>query len=308
MNAGSSRTFLLADAAALESLLAKMTDEDVFMKTSLEERLAEVRGELEALEDQQEPVTASAELYFSGRPVWGKQGIESEFGAKAISLFQDIVDRVFAREQIGTLGQRGVVPGREQAKLFLTHLIHGSFGFRLEEIQGQKEFVDTRLKAAVDQASRLMSSFGDQSDDIFAKEVEELDERILGTVRNFFGLLRSSDAALRLVCGNIETNFDSITVNRATERAEFTTVNQEIISLHGQLQGALPDAMQFEFKTEDEQVLQGRIDGELEGSGAASLNRLWLDRWAIASLRVRTVTRGSRLLRKSYTLINIESS
>ena len=113
------RDFVAADLAAVEALLAQMTDEDVLSTMSLEARRDELRQALASLAASPESA-ASAALFFSGRPVVGNRGIEAEFGTEATHDYQDIVNKVFAYRQSGRLGQRGTVPGKDLSKLYIT--------------------------------------------------------------------------------------------------------------------------------------------------------------------------------------------
>ena len=109
------RDFARADIAAVSSLLDQLGDEDVMARFGLEARLQELQTAIAQLGDEPEEPTASAALFFGGRPVLGSRGIESEFGGAAITKFQDLVAKVLAHET-GGLGMRGVVPIRARRR------------------------------------------------------------------------------------------------------------------------------------------------------------------------------------------------
>lgn len=301
------RDFVAADLAAVEALLAQMTDEDVLTSLSLEARRDELRETLATLEAKPEDTRASAALFFSGRPVVGSRGIEIEFGAEVVHKFQDVVTKVFAHRQTGSLGQRGTVPGKDLAKLHITNIVHGSFGFRLEELTPQADLIGTPLKEAVDQASRLIDAFGEADDEHFVAAVEDLDDRVLGTIREFYELIRKNEAAFRLVSGEFDKSFDRPAVERAAERARITTLKEETIAFDGQLAGALPDNRQFEYRTStDRGTILGKIDPNLEGADIGYLNRDWADQDSRATVHVKQVIRGDRVARQTYVLLKIE--
>jgi hypothetical protein len=208
MSAKLERDFLAADLAAVEGLLGSMTDEDILTSFSLESRRDELHLTLASTSAKPE-TCASAALFFSGRPVVANRGIETEFGTAAVDKSQEVVSRVFALHQTGSLGQRGAVCGKELAKLHITTVIDGSFGFRFEELVSRIRFpkgamVDSELKMAVDETWRLMVRFGEADDEPFEAAVLNLDRRVLGTLREFFDLLGSNDAAFRLVAGELD--------------------------------------------------------------------------------------------------------
>src|SRR5258708_3399307 len=94
------RNFITADLARLEGLIAKMTSADFLTRMGLESRRDELQQTLASMEVTDQPL-ASATLFFGGKPVVGNRGIESGFGADAISKFQDIVSKVSAAKQGG---------------------------------------------------------------------------------------------------------------------------------------------------------------------------------------------------------------
>ncbi len=300
------RDFVAADLATVEALLARMTDKDALASMSLTSRRDELKEELASLEANHE-TKASAALFFSGRPVVANRGIESEFGTEAIGRFQDIVTKVFALHHTGALGQRGAVPGKELSKLHITNVVHGSFGFRLEELESQNELIDSTLKGAVDETTRLMDSFGEADDKYFEAAIEDLDDRVLGTIRAFFNLVSTSEAAFRLVSDHFDKSFDRQTVDRAAERARVTRLEETNQRFDGKLAGALPYASQFEYITNsDRGVIHGKIDAGLVGAEAGHLNRDWTDKESRITVRVRQVVRGDKVARETFTLLKIE--
>ena len=211
------RDFILADHATVEDLLGQLGDEDVMTRFGLEARLDELKEKIAALDDTEDEPTASAALFFGGRPVVGSHGIECEFGGEAVANFQDLVSKVLA-SKTGSLGERGIVPNKELSTLHITNVARGSFGFLIEEVQSQGRLVDSRLNAAVDQAGRLLDAFREPDDDRFQAAVEMIDRRVLKTARNFFDLMRKRRATLRMVTGDCDSSFTQEDVSRAAER------------------------------------------------------------------------------------------
>jgi hypothetical protein len=256
-------------------------------------------AELAALPDQQ---LASAALFFGGQPVIGSRGIESGFGGEALAKFQDLISKVLAHES-GGLGQRGIVPNKAASTLHVTNIVRGSFGFLLEEVEAQEPLVATSLKVAVDEASRLLDAFGEPDEEQFRTVVAEIDQRVLGTAQDFFSLMKQSGATLRLVAGDQDRSFGPEAVARAAERATSTTVEEKDEEVSGQLTGVLPDAHQFEFRTNDERgVLRGRVDRVLTTDQLINFNRDLVNVNAIGLMRVKRVRRDGQLVRETFTL------
>jgi hypothetical protein len=254
-----------------------------------------------------EPV-ASAALFFGGGPVVGARGIESEFAGTAVTKFQDIVAKVLAHET-GGLGQRGIVPNKGASTLHITNIVRGSFGFLFEEMGSQQQLVETPLKAAVDEATRLLDAFGEPDEEQFRSAVETIDQRVLATARDFFDLMRQSGATLRLVAGETDRSFGAEAVTRAAERATSTTVEDAEETMRGQLAGVLPDAHQFEFRTAtDRGTVRGRVSRALSSDQLTRFNRDWVNVDAIARLHVKRVRRSGAVVREGFTLLGLEAA
>jgi hypothetical protein len=301
------RDFVAADLAAVEALLAQMTDEDVLSTMSLEARRDELRQALASLAASPESA-ASAALFFRGRPVVGNRGIEAEFGTEATHDYQDIVNKVFAYRQSGRLGQRGTVPGKDLSKLYITQTLRGSFGFRLEELAPQAELLGSPLKDAVDETARLMTAFGEPDDDIFLNAVSNVDARVLEAVRSFFDLIRQNNVTFRLVSSAIDRSFDVPTVVRAADRARVTTLTEEPLVFEGELGGVLPERRLFEYRTgTDRATIIGGISPELPDEEVATMNQQWVGKPSRATVIIKQVIRGGNVSRETFSMTRIDA-
>jgi hypothetical protein len=283
-----------------------MGEEDVMARFSLESRLEELQREIESFDADVDEPTASAALFFGGRPVLGQTGIESEFAGTIIAKFQDLVAKTLAHES-GGLGQRGVVANKAASALHITNIVRGSFGFLLEEIRPQNQMVETPLRLAVEEVTRLLDAFGEPDEEQFRTVVETIDDRILTTTRAFFETLRSNGATLRLVSGDADRVFRNEDVERALERATSTEVEDNEETLQGQLGGVLPESHQFEFRVSGpSRTVKGRIDRTLSVDELLRYNRVWVNIDSVARVRVKRVIRSEELVRETFTLIGLE--
>ncbi len=300
------RDFIRADLAAVTSLLAQLSEEDVMSRFSLEARKKELLQTITRLEDTEAEPTASAALFFGGAPVIGPRGIEAEFAGSAVSKFQDIVAKALAN-QSGRLGQRGIVPNKSASILHITNVVRGSFGFLLEEINSQPPLVETSLKMAVEEATSLLEALGGPDEEQFSAAAEATDDRVLATARDFFELMKQSQATLRLVTGKTDRSFGSEAVARAAERARSTTVHDDEETIQGQLSGVLPDAHQFEFRAEPNRaIIRGKVSRIFEVQRLIGFNRDLVNVDATARLNVRRVRRNGTVVRESFTLLELK--
>jgi hypothetical protein len=299
------RDFVYADLAAVRGLLSQLGDEDVMARMGLEARLEELRHTVAELEETPDEETATAALFFGGGPVIGTRGIESEFAGAAIGKFQDIVAKVLAHETSG-LGQRGVVPHKDISTLHITQIVRGSFGFLLEEMRPAEQAVSMTLKAAVDQATEILDAFGEPDEEQFRSAAESMDERLLATTREFFGLMRQSGATFRLVTAQKDRSFGPHAVATAAERATTTNVEDSEESVWGRLSGVLPEAHMFEFLAHPARIIRGKVHKTLSAEQLATYNRTLIDVDTNARLRVKRVRRSGAIVRENFTLIALE--
>lgn len=300
------RDFVKADLDALETLVSQLEPDDVMARFTLESRLDELRQSAAEIETGALDTSASAALFFGGAPVVGNRGIESIFGSNAVGKFQDLVSKVLAHKTSG-LGQRGVVPNKGSSTLHITGIVRGSFGFLLEEVRPQEQLIDTELKAAVDDTTALLDAFGEPSEERFEEAVAETDERVLGTARDFFELLKQADATMRIVNGDQDRSFNRVAVSRASERAKSTQIKETEEHLPGKLSGTLPNFFQFDFEAESGETLRGRISRKFTTEDLMKLNRDMVGKHAIATFAVTRVTRNGSLAKTSYVLQHLEN-
>jgi hypothetical protein len=294
-----------AELAGVEKTLATLTDNDFLTRMSLEARRDEIAETLAVFEHAGPETVATAALFFGGRPVAGSKGVESEFAGAVVGRFQDLVAKVLAQDS-GGLGERGVVPNKSAATLHITDVVRGSFGFVLEEVEPQGYIIDTALKAAVDNASQILSAFGDPDESHFQEAMERVDERVLTTARDFFQFMRQSGATFRLVAGDADSEFPAGSIDRAAERATTTKVEDAPESLDGQLAGVLPDGHLFEFRSVRRGTINGRVDRGIAASELDGWNARLRNVDATATIRVRRVSRGGSVVRESFTLLGVE--
>lgn len=220
------RNYAKADRAAVLGLLNRIKESDPLTRLGLESRLAELNARIEAQDLEPEETNASAALFFGGRPVNGSRGIEAEFGTGAIATFQELVSKVLAKNTSG-LGIKGPIANKSAATMHITNIVRGSFGFLLEEVQDQAQLIDTSLKNAVEEATKLLDVFGTADEEHFQTAIVEVDQRILGTASDFFNLMRQHGATLRMVAGENEFQFGSEAVARGFERASGTLIEED---------------------------------------------------------------------------------
>jgi hypothetical protein len=126
------RDRLAAEIATLDTLLAASPPGDVLGRLSLTARREELQEQFGDLREETEN-SASIALYFAGDPVFGSIGVEAGFATNAVRSFQDLLSKIWSTSEGGSLASARPVPNSGSSRLHITQVLHGSFGFLLEE-------------------------------------------------------------------------------------------------------------------------------------------------------------------------------
>ncbi len=254
---------LRADLAAIDALLAaRSEDDDPIGWMHFQTRRNEIVQQLRSL-DRELDTTASVALFFGGRPVIGSRGIEAEFGGQALQQFQTAVSTRLA-ELSNTVGSRGPLPQWAQGQMLLTDIARGSLGFVLEEAN-QGNLVDSQVKAAVGDIVNLIHGLASPDEELFEAATEDVDNRVLASVKSFIKLIDDRGATLRVVEGSRDFSLQRDAIETASRRIEDLEIDEDTISTAGTFY-LLPDSRRFELHATDGSILKGRIESDLASS------------------------------------------
>jgi hypothetical protein len=249
---------LQAELSSVNDLLQSARDmDDPVGEFQLEKRKVKIESELQSLAAHPEN-RASIALFFGGKPVLGSRGISAEFAGHMLQNFQELVARKFAAAELGTLGVRGPIPMKQATDMMVTNLAKGSFGFVLDELSDQEEIDATALKVIVDEVVQTIEKVSSSNELDFEEVTEQLDPRLLISLKDFFVTLDSSEATIRLVDDLADISLDSTSVHRGRLRTEATSIDESDVTLDGVLVGFLPEHRKFEMLIEG-QMLYGSV-------------------------------------------------
>lgn len=298
------------EAASLRDLLARTADFDPLGALSLRKRLNALEAELAALEGE-EPHVASVALVFDGEPVRGSSAIEAQFAGKALQDYQELIAKHVAADG-GNLAERGRLPDQvhQQARMNVTALVHGSFGFVLEEDAGdQLGMFETPAQKAVKSVTDLLKEVAATDGRAFDDMLDELDVRIFQTLKRFISTLHRARSTLRVSEQQRELKLDTPSVERAYERVSQVDVQEEDEVVEGELLGLVPVQRRFDFRRADNnEVLQGRVAPSLSADYLERIDqegRIAGGRWR-ATIRTKTVLHpDGRHTSVSRTLVDL---
>ena len=302
------RDQLAAEIAALDGLLASLAGNDFLAHVGIKARRDELAARLQQLADQQDR-RAKVALYFGGEPVIGSAGVEVGFGTSVVGCFQDLLSKVWGEAESGSLSATGPVKDKPASQLHITNLVHGSFGFLLEELDATGESLfETELSKAADAAVQYIANFANEDEHAFSGAIEQMNPRVFQSIREFFGYFHRGKATFRIVEGDRDERYDHMAVERAWQRAEESNIDEDRIHVEGRLLGVIPVRRRFEFEPDSAtQIIEGKVGEKFSHSYLERMsNEQFAGRRWRALLHKRIVKKVGRTPTEYYTLLELE--
>jgi hypothetical protein len=290
------------------SILANLPNDDFAGKAGLNSRRTYLADELARLVDSEDNLASTAPM-FGGQPVIGSRGIDSEFAAKTLSNYKDMVNVLWATTDNQDVKARGPIPGRTAAALYVTEMVRGSVGFLIEEVDSQGNVLfPSALKLATDRATEIIQAFTSEDETEFDRELSKLSQRVFTSLRSFFTGLHRAEATMRIVEGRRDLHLDKSALARAFVRIEESAITEDDVQFTGTLLGVLPEAGRFEFRSQAGVLLSGKV---AESFAESYLKRLRDEQvvgrlWNASFRRKETILFGKKT--DSYTLFDLREA
>ena len=304
------RQYMQANLSQVKAFLADCTpEEDPIGHFQYAQLVLEFEEKLAAMPHAIEQAPASVALFFGGRPVVGSHGIHADFSSKAIERFQTIVSQRFAAQEVGRLASSGRIPFKGNSHLLVTDVVRGSFGFVLQAAPQDTpdQPFETSLKVVVDQVADTISRVAAQDEALFDGAVAEIDDRQKGALTEFFKLLDTEGATMRIVEGERDFELDQASVQRARHRVENLQITDRTQEFVGQIVGWTDFSAKFEMQRHGTgEVIQGGISMQALARIAAEGLEPYHKHFR-AHMKVREVAARNRQPKIAYTLLSLES-
>ena len=291
---------LRAELAELNKLLSMTPESAVIDRMSLEYRRSQVQAELEA-NPPPSRWPASAHLAFNGKPVVDREGIYANFAGAAVDAFAKAVTSLAASRQ-AVLGERGVIPNRENYRLLVTGTSHGSFGFEIEEVlERQASYLlnESPVEVAIGQAKGILESLAGDEEAI-AEAISDTDERALDDLRDFLKVMADSEAICSLSFKNEVFRFRDVgQIQHGLATLRKDNLHERETEMLGHFQGFLPQSLRAEFVVDQSgEVLSCRVDRAMD---AERINEI-LGQGVTVNARSRQVGNS----RPRYTIVGYQ--
>lgn len=274
------------------------------MSVALEQREGELREKIAALPLGNKE--ARTVLFFSGEPVRGSLGIDAGFAGRVLEPFQSMVMADYADRWHGMVGSRGRRPGEAESRLLLTGLPRGSVGLELARADNDELFEDGQLADTLAHVTRLVNAAA-RSDEDFAAELDETAARVIQNLREFLEVIAKGKAGLRLETGDFRCTMNPVEAHEAFSRVAGTITNDEQVELPGVFKGVLLESWRFDFVTDQNHSLGGKIDENLTEQQVIELSRKFFNERCVASMLKTTVLFKNGRVRTTYTLADLEA-
>lgn len=283
--------------------LKELVGDHPLMSISFAEREQQLKEKIAALPLGHKE--ARTVLFFSGEPVQGSLGIDASFAGRVLEPFQDMVMADYADRWHGSVGSRGRRPGEAESRLLLTGLPRGSFGLELARAESDELFAEGQLADTLAHVTRLVEASG-RSDEDFAAQLDETAPRVIQNLREFLEVIAKGKAGLRLESGDFRCTMNPVEVNEAYNRVAGTITKDEPVQIPGVFKGVLLESWRFDFVTDENHAVSGKIDENLTEEQVVELNKKFFNSRCLASLVKTTVRFKNGRVRTTYVLKGLE--
>ena len=230
------------------------------MRLSLENRISSIREELETFGTMHEYDT-TLRLWFGGKAVYGSIGIFSDFVSKTSVPLTNMITAKYTEIVSGKLydSERGRVRGIGKEKMFISNVLHGSFGYEMGWVNDNL-FSEQDASEAIEKVINIIN--------LVAKDEENLEEalndespRTVSYLRKFYKTVSESSNILIMESGMIHTE-----------------VSDHDLTIQARLSGIFTDSGTFEFLDEEGNRKVGSTNEDLDDEQLAEYARLFTNK------------------------------
>jgi|GEM_PF-5812818 len=212
------KEILQDEIKGFRTMLEDIPEDDFISRISLSSRIESLEEELKNLpEEIPKAEPARVVVKFDGKPVIRQEGIASTFATKATGGFNKLVRAVYACLQDEDVAEAGRLPGKDM--LMITGVVHGSFGFVMEEIESEELAEPNQLimnnsygslQEAVDETLELIEEA--KNSDSFISKLSDIGKRSHKPLTDFINTLSANNATLHLSSPTheVDLNIDSV--------------------------------------------------------------------------------------------------
>ena len=295
------KTRLQGQLEAIEQMLASTSD--ILMRTSLENRVAFLKQQMEAASDT-DIDEARIDVWFSGKGVYGSQGISAVFMKDTMQALVGMIQSS-TRDKVRKLKEEHKKASMPKGQFYVTALTHGSFGYELAYKDEQGALFDD--PAIVDSIRGTMSVIetvtqrGVDMDEL----IKEQPIRMVSNLKDLFTSLKKQGSTLRMESGSSALLLDVNHVSQGYDNVCLSDIIEKHEEIPAVFQGALIESGKFEYTDVEGKLQHGNISEELSNDAIAQLNRDFSRRECKLQIIRRIVSYSSGRKKENVELMGI---
>ena len=260
----------------MQEVLSQNIDSPL-MQVSLEKRISSLQSELDSM-GSIEYFDTSLKLWFGGEAVYGSMGIYSDFASKTSVILSNMIATKYIEIISGKLSQseRGKIKGLGKGKMYISNILHGSFGYELGWVKNDL-FSEQYASQAIEEVISLI--------DITAKDEENLEgilqkesPRTITYLRNFYKTVSESSNILKMESGMNHTELSKSELQIGYSRIKQSDIIETFITMEALLSGIFTDSGTFEFIDKDKHRRIGNTAENLDDKQLAEYARLYTNK------------------------------
>lgn len=237
--------WLKRQLAEMQEILSQNMDSPL-MRVSLEKRIAILQSELDSIGTIKHFDT-SIKLWFGGEAVYGSMGIFADFASKTSTILSNMIATKYIEIISGkpTPSERGKIKGIGKGKMYISNILHGSFGYEMGWIKNDL-FSEQDASQAIEEVISLI--------DIAAKDEEHLEDvlqhespRTITYLRNFYKAVSTTSNMLKMESGLNHTELTKGDLQIGYSRIKESNITEIYTTMEARLSGIFTDSGTFEF-------------------------------------------------------------
>lgn len=286
---------------AIEQMLGSTSD--ILMRTSLKNRVAFLKQQIETAGNTSIDV-ARLDVWFSGRGVYGSQGISAIFMKDTMQALVGMIQSS-TRDKVRKLREKHKKANMPKGQFYITALTHGSFGYELaykdehgslfddpaivDSIHGTMDIIETATKTGLD----------------MEELIREQPIRMVSNLKNLFTTLKKHGSMLRMESGTNALLLDSNHVSRGYDNICLSDIIEKEEVIPAIFQGAFIESGKFEYTDVEGKLFHGNISEDLSNDAIAQLNRKFSRRECKLQVIRRIVSYNSGRKKENVELTGI---
>ena len=292
---------LQSQLAAVEQMLDSASN--VLMRTSLQNRVAYIRQQM-AVAAETPLAEARLDVWFSGRGVYGSQGISTSFMNDTMKALVGMIQSS-TRDKVRKLKEEHKKASMPKGQFYITALTHGSFGYELayKDEQGSL-FDDPAIVESIRGTMNVIESATQRGVDM-DELIKEQPIRMVSNLKDLFTTLKKQGSTLRMESGSSALLLDTNHVSQGYDNVCLSDIIEKQEEIPAVFQGALIESGKFEYTDAEGKLQHGNISEDLSNDQIAQLNRDFSRRECKLQIIRRLISYSSGRKKENVELMGI---